>query len=94
MNYDLKVDVQDGAVYFVSDVFGRIPVPPEFAESVQRMDAEFQDMVGKAKAALAEGDPALADDLVSEMERRWGSGQTQIRSLRWQVYEGSLGFEE
>ena len=94
MFYDFEIEAhEDGRVYILCDVFGRIPVPPELSEKVLQTDKEFRDMVCKVHAAISEGDTQGGAEIVDEMERRWGAMQTQVRSLRWQVLEDSVGEE-
>lgn len=83
--YDCEIQVEDGQAFIVSDVFGRIPVHPDQNEQIIQTNKDFLTLVGLVHLALQRGDTSQAQLVVDEMERRWGSMQTQIRSLRWQI---------
>jgi hypothetical protein len=85
--YDCEIQVEDGQAFIVSDVFGRIPVPPELSEGIIQTNKDFLTLVSSVHSALQRGDTSEAELVVDEMERRWGPMQTQIRSLRWQILE-------
>ena len=94
MYYDFETCVEGDSVYIVSDVFGKIPVPPDMAEAVRLTNDEFLKMVCDVHTALESNDVESASKIVDAMEERWGSMQTKIRSLRWQILERSTGFKE
>lgn len=94
MYYDFEIDVEDESVYIVSDVFGKIPVPSDMAESVRQTNGEFLKMVCDTHAALSSDDIEAASKIVDTMEQRWGAVQTKIRSLRWQILESLVEVED
>jgi len=94
MYYDVEICVKGDFVYVVSEVFGKIPVPPDMAEAVRLTNDEFLKMVCDVRTALESDDTKSASKIVDAMEERWGARQTMIRSLRWQIFEYSADFEE
>ncbi len=89
MTYDICIETDDqGGVFLQSGVLGRIPVPAEHAAQVRQADAAFRAKVQAVQSALYEAqDIETAASLIAEMVAAWGSGETKIRSLQWQLVE-------
>lgn len=89
MTYDICIETDEqGGVFLRSGVLGRIPVPAEHAARVRQADAAFRAKVQAVQAALYEAqDIETAASLIVEMVAAWGSGESKIRALQWEIME-------
>ncbi len=92
MTYNFEIEyTDDGGVWIVSDVIGRIKITDEEqAKFVRKQDSDFRSLTINVTDHLYKGDVSDTDkatEILDEMSRRWGGSETMIRSLRWQILE-------
>lgn len=84
----LQKDPLTGEVFIVGDVIGRIPIPEEHAARAFKEYSELQESCEAFNRALFSlGDPEEARKILEGMEARWGSSESKIRALQWQLFE-------